>query len=224
MELDMKRKIAESAKAALLEFEKEPMDSYYDNPLAGYPSRLRVRKILRELGDIRDRKVLDIGCEAGYISLKLLKKGAHPVSFDLCKPALKKFKEKLSNMPDAHAAPFVAIAQAIPLKSNSVDAVVCTEVLEHAPYADICIKEMARVVKPGGKVVITFPNEPAREKLYPIAKLLGVNTDVEKEVTLFSYKIDDILKECRKHFLVEKSYAIPWFYPITHVVVCRKWH
>ena len=221
MDADMKQKITESAKAALMEFEHEPMDSLYDNLLAGYPSRLRVRCIMNELGNIRGKKVLDVGCEAGHVSLQLLRRGAYPVAFDLCKPALHTFKEKLGDNA-GQVAPLVAIAQAMPIRSGSMDAVVCTEVLEHAPYADICIKEMARVVKPRGKVVITFPNEKARTKLYPLAKLLGVNTDVEEHVTLFSYEIEDILRECRKHFLVEKSYSLPWWYPLTHVVVCRK--
>lgn len=218
----MGKKIAESAKAALLEFEKEPMDSLYRHPVVGYPSRLRVKVILRELGDVRGKRVLDVGCEAGYVSLRLLNRGAYPVPFDLCKPALQRFRDKLREQAASDVLPFAAIAQAIPLRSGSVDAVVCTEVLEHAPYADLCIREMARVVRPGGKAVITFPNEPARERLYPVARLMGVHTEVEKDVTLFSYRLEDILRECRKHFLVEKSFSIPWFYPLTHVVVCRK--
>ena len=44
-----------SLKAAQKEFKEEPMKSFYDNKFAGWPSRLRVKKILNEL-NIKDKK------------------------------------------------------------------------------------------------------------------------------------------------------------------------
>jgi SAM-dependent methyltransferase len=46
---------------------------------------------------------------------------------------------------------------AIPLDSGSVDAIICTEVLEHVPDPISAIKEMSRLLKPGGKIAITTP-------------------------------------------------------------------
>jgi ubiquinone/menaquinone biosynthesis C-methylase UbiE len=46
---------------------------------------------------------------------------------------------------------------AIPLPDNSVDAVLCTEVLEHVPDPLAAIKEFSRLVKPGGYLLITAP-------------------------------------------------------------------
>jgi len=46
---------------------------------------------------------------------------------------------------------------AIPLPDNSVDAVLCTEVLEHVPDPLAAIKEFSRLVKPGGYLIITAP-------------------------------------------------------------------
>jgi ubiquinone/menaquinone biosynthesis C-methylase UbiE len=45
----------------------------------------------------------------------------------------------------------------IPLPNHSVDAVMCTEVLEHIPDPVAAIKEFARLVKPGGYLLITAP-------------------------------------------------------------------
>lgn len=45
----------------------------------------------------------------------------------------------------------------IPLPDHSVDAVMCTEVLEHIPDPAGAIKEFARLVKPGGYLLITAP-------------------------------------------------------------------
>jgi 2-polyprenyl-3-methyl-5-hydroxy-6-metoxy-1,4-benzoquinol methylase len=47
--------------------------------------------------------------------------------------------------------------QTIPLDADSVDAVLCTEVLEHVENAQALVDEMHRIVKPGGPVVITVP-------------------------------------------------------------------
>jgi SAM-dependent methyltransferase len=51
----------------------------------------------------------------------------------------------------------VADAEALPFESNSVDAVVCDNVLEHTPRPDKIVDEIERVLKPGGLVYIAVP-------------------------------------------------------------------
>jgi ubiquinone/menaquinone biosynthesis C-methylase UbiE len=46
---------------------------------------------------------------------------------------------------------------AIPLAEGSVDAIMCTEVLEHVPDPVAVIREFGRLVKPGGYLLITAP-------------------------------------------------------------------
>lgn len=45
----------------------------------------------------------------------------------------------------------------IPLPDHSVDAIMCTEVLEHIPDPVAAIKEFKRLIKPGGYLLITAP-------------------------------------------------------------------
>lgn len=45
----------------------------------------------------------------------------------------------------------------IPLPDQSVDAVLCTEVLEHIPDPIAAIKEFSRLIKPGGYLILTAP-------------------------------------------------------------------
>ncbi|MBK9212935.1 MAG: class I SAM-dependent methyltransferase [Saprospiraceae bacterium] len=52
---------------------------------------------------------------------------------------------------------FVSDISSIPVEDNTFDYVLCTEVLEHVPEPILAIKEFARILKPGGKAIITAP-------------------------------------------------------------------
>lgn len=55
--------------------------------------------------------------------------------------------------------PYDIVAQAhdLPLDDDSLDAVVCTQVLEHLPEPWVAVEEFHRVLRPGGRVIITAP-------------------------------------------------------------------
>ncbi|MGE3549662.1 MAG: methyltransferase domain-containing protein, partial [Geobacter sp.] len=46
---------------------------------------------------------------------------------------------------------------AIPVPDASFDVVLCTEVLEHVPEPSAALKEMARIIRPGGRIFLTVP-------------------------------------------------------------------
>ncbi len=222
--MKLSNELKNSFKAAEKEFKEEPMNQFYENKIVGYPSRLRVKKILKELGKIKGRKVIDVGCEAGYISLKILEKEpSNLYAIDIIEDALKEFKKKLSTK--SHNTNIVvkkAPLQKIPFKSHLFDVAVCTEVIEHAPELDKGFSEIARVLKKGGKLILTFPNEKLRKLTHPIIKFFGINTKVEKEVTLYERNPRDIINKLENNFIIIKSQRFPWFFPITNFIVCEK--
>lgn len=81
------------------------------------------------------------------------------------------------------AAPAVfADAARLPFRAGSIDVVALLDVLEHLPEADIAVAEIARVLKPGGRVLIHVPclyplhDEPfdfQRLTSHGLANLLG---------------------------------------------------
>lgn len=52
---------------------------------------------------------------------------------------------------------YVCDATAIPVADGSFDAVLCTEMLEHVPEPARVVRELARVLRPGGRLMLTAP-------------------------------------------------------------------
>lgn len=51
----------------------------------------------------------------------------------------------------------VSDAASIPVENGSFDVVICTEVLEHVPEPIKVIQEISRILRPGGRLILTAP-------------------------------------------------------------------
>ena len=209
-------------KAAKLEFIEEPMDDYYNHPLAGIFSRLRVKRIIREIGKFSSKNILEVGCEAGYVSIKLAENGGNIIALDIIEEAIDLLNSKINKYNIANIKTLVCSAHNLDIPDSSIDVIVCTEVIEHMPRLDIAIEEFYRVLNNKGKVIITFPNEKLRKYLYPFVSFLGINTSIESEVTLFDFQFNDVIDICKSKFIVEKKFSIPLVFPITRFLVLKK--
>lgn len=54
-------------------------------------------------------------------------------------------------------AEYLASAEVLPFADGTFDTVLCTEVIEHLKHPALAISEMARVLKPGGHLILTAP-------------------------------------------------------------------
>lgn len=89
-----------------------------------------------------------------------------------------------SAMYGGHHADVLASILALPFENGTFDSVLCTEVLEHIPDPNLGLQEMARVAKPGAKLLLTVPlseqlheepNDHCRFTRYWLSYLLGRN-------------------------------------------------
>jgi SAM-dependent methyltransferase len=94
------------------------------------------------------RRVLDAGAGTGLASCALLRAGARPVALDL---SLEMLRWRRDQRPPAVAG---ELSRA-PLGSGSVDDAVAAFVLNHLPEPLPALRELARVVRPGGAVLAT---------------------------------------------------------------------
>lgn len=103
--------------------------------------------------------VLDIGCGTGPLISQLVKRSAYVVGIEPSHAFRQAAALRLRAIDlDHHAQVIAADGARVPIKSSVVDYVFCLQVLEHVPNPDQVVKEIARVLKPGGRAFITFEN------------------------------------------------------------------
>jgi SAM-dependent methyltransferase len=107
------------------------------------------RFILRQLGDVQGKYLLDLGCGAGENSVYFATKGANCVAADYS-PGMVEVALKLANNNGVAVKGRVINAMAIAFPDNTFDIVYASNLLHHIPYPEIAIQEAHRVLKPGG--------------------------------------------------------------------------
>jgi ubiquinone/menaquinone biosynthesis C-methylase UbiE len=113
------------------------------------------RLIRKGAFDVRGcKRILDAGCGNGRYS-KFLLREADPdavlTAFDLSPQMLKRAQARLPSVRVTHA---LADLTRLPYANETFDAIVCGWVLEHLPDPRPGLTELARILKPGGKLLL----------------------------------------------------------------------
>lgn len=114
----------------------------------------------------------DIGCESGHLTSHLAAKGIRMLAVDLDRHAVAEARKNIS--PELPVRYLCGDVMALPLKSGLVDFSLCSETLEHVDNIGKALKELARVTRPGGKLVLSVPNDRLLISLKRILGFIGL--------------------------------------------------
>jgi SAM-dependent methyltransferase len=101
--------------------------------------------------------ILDIGSGRGIDGVELVKKGALVIGLEPS-PAMLGYAEKYISESGPGMSLVRGVGESLPFKVRSADKVVCKGALDHFPQPDMVIKQMAILLKPEGKAIITIAN------------------------------------------------------------------
>lgn len=101
------------------------------------------------------RRLLDVGCGSGFLARQLKDRipGIAVHGIDISPVALRRAAVHLEAFWEVDLD-----ATDLPMEDEAYDTVVCVEVLEHLYDPEHALREMARVLIPGGRLVLTTPN------------------------------------------------------------------
>jgi SAM-dependent methyltransferase len=123
---------------------------------------------LELLGARPDDRVLDVAAGTCWASEMLTRLGVRPVSMDLSVEMMRRGRARLhadSRIVFRDLAGFVAgRGQSLPFRDETFDGVLCMNALHHLPSYAEALREIYRVLKPGGRAVFSEPGTAHAEE------------------------------------------------------------
>ena len=136
------------------------IESYDKRP---YPSKF-VSKEINFLSKIHNKKILDAGCGAGRRLFHYMSSGADVTGIDQSPGSIKFIKEQ-ANKIGLKPKVFVGRLEKTNFDDNQFDIVFCIGVLHHSPHPVTILKELRRVTKEDGKIVLHLYNKYSLENI-----------------------------------------------------------
>lgn len=158
-----------------------------------------VREAVLEKTQALSGSLLEVGCGEGLFLSALAKRNKNIKLFgiDIWDKILERARERFAADKMFGIEVMQADATKLPYENKRFDAVVCMNVLFNLPTDEMCYKtlsEMARVCKPGGKIVLDIRN--ARNPLLWVKyKLAPLYDETVKDLPLRTYKLKILLKQ-----------------------------
>lgn len=165
--------------------------AYYDD-FAGWYEKERHLPYHRMLDDLEvelveryaaGKVVLEVGCGTGLILHRTARFARHAIGIDLSGGMLRKAQQRGLHVAQASATD-------LPVATASVDVACSFKVLAHIPDIQGALREMARVVRPGGWVLAEFYNARSLRRLVKAMKPPSAVSDTTHDEHVFT-RYDD---------------------------------
>ena len=175
-----------------------------------------------------DTKLLDVGCGTGRHILELSRYPGTFVGLDMARQDLFSFRSWLG----IHAlkGPLTASVhmvegdgERVPFADGLFDIVLCTETLEHVPNDRAILLELLRVLKPGGTLVISVPDEYSERILWRMSYRYRNTPGGHVRI----YRRNDIKRLMRESgarpYAVEYRHSLESLRWIVHSTIDKEW-
>lgn len=152
----------------------QDIDFFYEHshPFIKWVEKLRlnaitdlIKKHIKEQ-NLSNPVIIEAGCGAGHVLAKISSeiKTNNLIGIDPLDGWLNKAKERLQGK----AKLIKGFAENLPFDNKSVNITICTEVIEHVIDPTIVLKELKRVTKDNGLLIVSIPNENLINRLKDI--------------------------------------------------------
>jgi len=177
---------------------------------------------LKEVDPGHGELILDVGCGKAIDGARLWEKGAKVIGLEPSHVMMVRAKQYL-NESNAQVALAQGIGENLPFKPHSFDKVMCKGALDHFFSPSETMEEIARVLKPGGEMIISIANFDSLgfrlgKKLYPVTKYLSPSLAKERKPWEpppdHTYKFDYpfLSSLMKQHFEIKKTKGISLFF------------
>lgn len=137
---------------------KGDMDEHWAK---GFHQSLLVEKIHKIINSVHREKIIDIGCGDGRTVSYLIERKNSIVGVDISYTRLSRAKEKIKKYSN-NSLFIQSYAEFLPIKGETFDGAICTEVLEHVIDDEALIKGLSNVLKPNAWALISIPTVSLR--------------------------------------------------------------
>lgn len=120
---------------------------------------MHLRAYDEAVGHAAGRDVLDIGCNTGYGTLRFAPVAKRVIGVDVSPRAIDAARQRA---PDGRPEFILTSGFELPFPDASFDLVTSFQVLEHVPDPLAYLREIERVARPGGTVILATPNAATR--------------------------------------------------------------
>lgn len=170
-------------------------------------------QVLTLLGDVKAKKILDVGAGNGRLALRLAKLGAEVTALDVSEEMLNKIKIKNLKLK---INTVIGEAEDLPFEDESFDIVIATFLIVHLKSLTRFFDEVYRVLKPNGLFLVTNINQRK-------APEIKIGKDVV-EVESYYHRPESVVEELENlAFSVEENKFVKekevW---VNQIVLARK--
>ncbi|MFB0527476.1 MAG: class I SAM-dependent methyltransferase [bacterium] len=154
----------------------------------------------------KSSKILDVGCGAGMMAKEVANIGYEIFGMDYSYNMAKKAKASCNVNTKSDAKFLQGDIESLPFKASIFDTVLCLGVITYLKSEQKALHEMARVLKPGGTLILSTLNK------FSLAKCLDISILVRRRLQrMMGNRIVSSKKktEVEKNNLALKSYFIP---------------